>query len=669
MSGRIRNVRLGIFLNAGMGIVFIIAAVIVVISVNHSMRQQALIEAQSKARLILDRNLATHTYFSHILKPGIFAWSEPFRTKEYFDPAWMSSTYAVREIEKYFKSINPSGYSFKDAALNARSPENEADEYERAFLEKLSADKKLVSESTVRIIDGKPFLVVLRKGEVMEESCLRCHSHPKAAPKGLIDYYGSERSFNRKTGDVVSAVSLRIPLAEAYAAANIFSVKLSAILLIVLAGLFTFQYWLYRRYVLEPLNVIQEKTVQIATNDEYLGEEISQPFGRELNELAAAFNDMSIKLRRDRDDLEKLVDIRTETLLREKDFAESLIQTAQAIVLVLDTTGRIVSFNPYMEEISGYLLKEVQGKDWFSTFLPERDRNRTRERFIKAISDIQTRGNINSIVKKDGRERMIEWYDKTLKDETGKTVGLLAIGQDITERKQLESQLLHARKMEALGQLASGAAHEIRNPLHIISLRLQMLESMEKDMKEDDRKVIDMCNAQINRITRVLDGLYEFSRIPETRRAQDDLNKIIEEVAASQEERLRKEGITAEIRYGEDIPPFMLDKEKIAMVITHLISNAVDAMKDRDKKKLGISTEKTPAGGERVRIIISDTGHGIKEEDRARVFDPFFTTKDPDKGKGLGLSISYGIIQEHEGTIRAENNAEGGATFIIELPV
>ncbi len=106
MSGRIRNVRLGIFLNAGMGIVFIIAAVIVVISVNHSMRQQALIEVQSKARLILDRNLATHTYFSHILKPGIFEWSKPFRTKEYFDPAWMSSTYAIREIEKYFKSIN-----------------------------------------------------------------------------------------------------------------------------------------------------------------------------------------------------------------------------------------------------------------------------------------------------------------------------------------------------------------------------------------------------------------------------------------------------------------------------------------------------------------------------------------------------------------------------------
>ena len=130
-----------------------------------------------------------------------------------------------------------------------------------------------------------------------------------------------------------------------------------------------------------------------------------------------------------------------ETLRREKDFAENLIQTAQAIVLVLDTTGRIVSFNQYMEEISGYRLEEVQGKEWFSTFLPERDRNWVRELFLNATDDIQTRGNVNPIVTKDGRERIIEWHDKILKDEKDKMVGLLAIGQDITERKQAEEAL------------------------------------------------------------------------------------------------------------------------------------------------------------------------------------------------------------------------------------
>jgi hypothetical protein len=441
MIGKIRNPRLGIFLNVGIGIVFLMAAVIIVIIVNYGMRQQALIEAQAKARIILDRNLATHNYFSQIMKPSIFAWSEPFRSKEYFDHTWMSSTYAIREIEKYFKSLNPSGYSFKDAAIDARSPENEADEYERVFLEKLAMGKKLESDIAVRNIDGKPYLVVLRKGEVMEASCLRCHSTPQNAPKGLTDHYGSERSFNRKAGDAISAVSLRIPLSEAYAAANIFSLKLSAILIGILICIFTIQYGFYRRYLLEPLNVMRDKAKKIATYEDHLGEQIPQPFGRELTELTASFNEMSTKLRHERDSLEELVAQRTEALRKEKGFAESLIQTAQAIVLVLDTTGHIVRINPYMEEVSGCRLEEVQGEDWFSAFLPERDRNSTRELFLKAIGDIQTRGNINPIVTKDGREIDIEWRDKTLKDENGKVVGLLSIGQDITERKQAEAAI------------------------------------------------------------------------------------------------------------------------------------------------------------------------------------------------------------------------------------
>lgn len=127
-----------------------------------------------------------------------------------------------------------------------------------------------------------------------------------------------------------------------------------------------------------------------------------------------------------------------ETLRRERDFAESLIETAQVIVLVLDTEGRIVRFNPYMEETSGYQLEEVQGKDWSTTFLPKRDRERIREVFSIAVSDIRTRGDVIPIVAKDGSERKIEWYSKTLKDAKGDVVGVLAVGQDITERVRAE---------------------------------------------------------------------------------------------------------------------------------------------------------------------------------------------------------------------------------------
>ena len=144
-----------------------------------------------------------------------------------------------------------------------------------------------------------------------------------------------------------------------------------------------------------------------------------------------------------------------EALHIEKDFTESLINTAQAIILVLDTKGRIVRFNAYMEDLSGYKLEEVQGRDWFSTFLPEQDYEQIRGLFRAAVSDMQTRGNINPIVAKDGHEIIVEWYDKTLKDADGNTIGLLAIGQDITERKQAEEAL---RRSEALLSMAGRTA-------------------------------------------------------------------------------------------------------------------------------------------------------------------------------------------------------------------
>ena len=138
---------------------------------------------------------------------------------------------------------------------------------------------------------------------------------------------------------------------------------------------------------------------------------------------------------------------RTEVALRtEKEYSESIVNTAQVIILVLDTEGRIVSFNPYMEEVSGYRIEEVAGKDWFATFLPEYDQEHIRRLFRQAISNIQTQGNVNTIVTKTGEERDIEWYDKTLKDAEGNVMGLLSTGQDITERKQAEEALSESEK-------------------------------------------------------------------------------------------------------------------------------------------------------------------------------------------------------------------------------
>jgi rsbT co-antagonist protein RsbR len=147
----------------------------------------------------------------------------------------------------------------------------------------------------------------------------------------------------------------------------------------------------------------------------------------------------------------------------EHSFAESLIETAQTIILVLDPIGRIVRFNPYMEEVSGYSLSEVQGKDWFSVFLPEQNSEQIRTLFLQAIDDIHTQGNVNTIIAKDGSERLIEWYDKTIKDENGDTIGLLAVGQDITKHQQMELQF------EQQKDFLENILESISHPLYVIN--------------------------------------------------------------------------------------------------------------------------------------------------------------------------------------------------------
>jgi len=293
------------------GICFFAAGFTIVFLLNYQMKRQALIEAESKAQIILDRNLATHTYFTHQLKPKLFKLTDPVAPDEYFEPVWMSSTYAVREMDKYFKSLNPANYYYKECAIDARSPENEADAYERKFLEELNAHPELIKQSGIRLLNNETYFVALRRGEVMEETCLRCHSTPDRAPEGLVGFYGPKRSFNRSVGDVVSAVSIRIPLSIAYAEANRLSLRLSGMLLLLLLALFGVQYWLSKRFMFAPLSMIHDKALQISSSEEHLGEEIPLPSGRELNELTIAFNSMSKSLRNHMDNLEELVGTRT----------------------------------------------------------------------------------------------------------------------------------------------------------------------------------------------------------------------------------------------------------------------------------------------------------------------------------------------------------------------
>ncbi len=269
------------------------------------------------------------------------------------------------------------------------------------------------------------------------------------------------------------------------------------------------------------------------------------------------------------------------------------------------------------------------------------------------------------------------WQETTasfIRDENGKPTGIVCVGRDITARKHAErdlqtarDHLLQAEKLSAIGQLSAGVAHEILNPVNIISTEIQLLQKME-NLPHEALEELEICMSQIDRIVAIADSLKHRSSIPEKRMDMVNINDVIADIMALHKSQLMIDKIETDFQYHPDLPEMLMDRKKIEQVILNLISNARSAMEGKEKKVLRISTD-WEANHDQVRIIVADTGHGIKSEHMLKIFNPFFTTKEQGKGTGLGLSISYGIVKDHGGKIWAKNNRWGGASFHIIFPV
>jgi PAS domain S-box-containing protein len=298
-----------------MGLFYIIAVIAITFTINIYMRNNAFQEAEHKAYILMEHMFAVHKYFTHQLRPCLFQYTEKYRSKDYFDPIWMSSSYAIRQMLKHSKIFTDEDYYYyKECALHARSPENEATDYEIEFLNTLKENEQIKLNSELRMINDRPFLVLLRRGTTPKEVCLRCHGNPSDAPKKLIELYGVERSFNQNLQDLIYAISIRIPLEKAYETARHSTIQISGILLILLTLLFMIQHLFFKKYCFTPLSKLQEKATLIASDREHLGEECDIPSGKELENVTIAFNSMSKNLQYHIDNLDNMVKDRTEKL-------------------------------------------------------------------------------------------------------------------------------------------------------------------------------------------------------------------------------------------------------------------------------------------------------------------------------------------------------------------
>ncbi len=352
--------------------------------------------------------------------------------------------------------------------------------------------------------------------------------------------------------------------------------------------------------------------------------------------------------------------------VRSEERYRTVVENALDGVLVMEEGFRLTYVNERLAELLGFQREELVGAE-FLDFLDERSRRILTERSLlrQRGAEAPPRYEIN-ILRKNGEIRNVEVSSTMIRDYHGNT-NEIAFLKDITEKRKMEEQLFQAEKLRAVGEMASGVAHDFNNALAIILGNTQLLLLSTKDKEQVDALKI------IEKVAK--DGAQTVRRLQEFTKSkvrQDlykmDINAIVKDAVEITRPKWRDEGQgrgahIEMVTHFEKVPPAAGNVSELREVITNMIFNAIDAMPEGGRIEI-----RTFRGTEKVLIRVSDTGLGMSEEVRKKIFEPFFTTK-PFTNTGLGLSMSYGIIQRFGGEIEVESEIGSGTTFTITLPI
>ena len=349
-----------------------------------------------------------------------------------------------------------------------------------------------------------------------------------------------------------------------------------------------------------------------------------------------------------------------EELTRSEARYRHLFEGASDAIMTFDSLGRFTTVNDAGEALSGYSREELIGR-FFGPLLAIEALPRAIIEFRRALS-----GNVGQfetvIIRKDGERR----YMTVNYACPQRSREVLCVIRDATEEKRLQQQLIQSEKMAAIGQLVSGVAHEVNNPLASISAFAQLLMA-DRALRPDQRHSVEVISGEARRAARIVHNLLTFARQHKSEKTLADVNKVLEDTLELRGYELNVRGIRVEREFDATPPETMVDVYQLQQVLLNLITNAEQAMAsvERGSHRLTIRTRTMP---DVVRVEVEDTGPGIPPESLDVIFNPFFTTKPTGQGTGLGLSISLGIVSEHGGRIWAERAAVG-ARFCIELPL
>jgi PAS domain S-box-containing protein len=331
-------------------------------------------------------------------------------------------------------------------------------------------------------------------------------------------------------------------------------------------------------------------------------------------------------------------------------------------IQITDSQNRMVYVNPAFEKISGYAREELIGNNPRLLSSGKHSKEFWKKMWDRISSGQVWMGEIENR-RKNGDPLFTHLLISPVVNAEGRVVGYLGAHRDITQQKQLEQQLVHTQKMESMGTLAAGIAHEVGNPLASISSIVQVLLRTTTD--EFQQGKLNLVQSQIQRINKIIRDLVDFSRPSNYQLQPTDVTKILMDAVEIVKLGKKAKSVTFVTDITTQIPMLYLVPDQLSQVFINIFLNGVDAIDGKPGKMISTAHQ----DGEKVYITISDDGCGILPENLPKIFEPFFTTKKVGEGTGLGLWVSYGIIKSLRGDITVTSTPGKGTTFCVSLPL
>jgi PAS domain S-box-containing protein len=344
-------------------------------------------------------------------------------------------------------------------------------------------------------------------------------------------------------------------------------------------------------------------------------------------------------------------------------FVRNVVESLAEGLVVLDVAGRVVTCNRAMERIWGVAARDIEGRSYRQLFagLAARLEEPVTRLLAGAIETFHLPG-----IERDGPEGTAVNLNLkgSLLREHGRPCGAALLVEDVSGAMALQRAARQAEKMAALGALSAGTAHEINNPIGIMTSRIELMLLDADTLPERLRDDLGVLHRNAQRVARITQRLLAFARPSLGQQAPVDVNHMVRDALALAETQLRRRGVVTVLDLEPALPPVLGDAHALQEVVLNLVGNAREAMSDGGE--LRVQTMTVPGRRDQVRLLIRDTGTGIPAEHLPRIFDPFFTTKD--YGTGLGLSVSYGIVRDHHGTVDVQSEPGNGTTFVLTFP-